>query len=144
LKVGNFFSGRRFTSTESPKSRRGGLKKTPEALANPLKKSYVCAEDQCPLLERRSTMLAPALVPGRGRDKKIMEFFSSLQDKSLLLVMDSASRSGQIFKVAAEETWTLIWSGIVTQDFLESPAWKWEGTIRDPATFPGGWPKQKN
>ncbi len=87
-------------------------------------------------------MLAPA-VPGRGRDKKIMEFFSSLQDPSLLLIMDSASRSGHIFKVAAEETWTLIWSGIVSQDFLESPAWKWEGIVRDPATFPGGWPKQK-
>ena len=88
-------------------------------------------------------MLAPA-VPGRGRDKKIMEFFSSLQDQSLLLIMDSASRSGHIFKVATEETWTLIWSGIVTQDFLEGPAWKWEQTIMDPATFPGGWPKQKN
>ena len=88
-------------------------------------------------------MLAPAAASGRrDHDKKLMEFFSSGQDQSLLLIMDSASRSGHIFKVMAEETWTLIWSGIVTQDFLESPAWKWEGTIRDPATFPGGWPKQ--
>ena len=88
-------------------------------------------------------MLAPAVGPGRrDHDRKLMEFFSSRQDKTLLLIMDSASRSGQIFKVMAEETWTLIWSGIVTQDFLDSPAWKWEGTVRDPAAFPGGWPKQ--
>jgi hypothetical protein len=70
-----------------------------------------------------------------------MEFFLSQQDKSLLLIMDSASRSGHIFKVASEETWTLVWSGVVTQAFLESPAWKWEETAQDPAAFPGGWPK---
>ena len=70
-----------------------------------------------------------------------MEFFLSRQDESLLLIMDSASRSGHIFKVATEETWTLVWSGVVTQAFLESPAWKWEEIAQDPAAFPGGWPK---
>ena len=90
-------------------------------------------------------MLAPSLVPGRrDHGQRLMEFFLSRQDKALLLIMDSASRSGHVFKVVADETWTLIWSGIVTQDFLEGPAWKWEQTIMDPATFPGGWPKQKN
>ena len=72
---------------------------------------------------------------------KLLEFFSSRQDKSLLLVMDARSRSGHIFKVVADETWTLVWSGIVTADFMQSPAWKWEETERDPETFPGGWPK---
>jgi hypothetical protein len=73
-----------------------------------------------------------------------MEFFSSCQDKSLLLIMDSQSRSGHIFKVMAEETWTLIWSGIVTPEFLKSPAWKWEETVHDPDKFPGGWPKSSD
>ena len=88
-------------------------------------------------------MLAPSLVSGsREHGRKLMEFFHSQQDKALLLVVDSASRSGHVFKVVADETWTLIWSGIVTQDFLESPAWKWEETVKDPATFTGGWPKK--
>jgi hypothetical protein len=88
-------------------------------------------------------MLATAFLDRRDHDRKFMEFFLSRQDKSLLLIMDSASRSGHVFKTVADETWTLIWSGIVTQDFLESPAWKWEETVKDPATFPGGWPKEK-
>ncbi len=88
-------------------------------------------------------MVAPTCSPSRHeQETKLMEFFSSLQDKSLLLIMDSRSHSGHIFKVVADETWTLIWSGIVTRDFLESPAWKWEQTVKDPDTFPGGWPKQ--
>ena len=101
-------------------------------------------------------MIAPRLSPkspgapgspvvtqstSRDQEKKLMEFFFSRQDKSLLLVMDSRSHSGHVFKVVAEETWTLVWSGIVTKDFLESPAWKWEVTDKDPDTFPGGWPK---
>jgi hypothetical protein len=90
-------------------------------------------------------MLAPSLISGsQEHEQKLMEFFLSRQDKALLLVMDSVSRSGNVFKVVADETWTLVWSGIVTQDFLESPAWKWEETSKDPATFPGGWPKQKS
>jgi hypothetical protein len=90
-------------------------------------------------------MLAPPLSASRHEHpKKLMEFFHSRQDKSLLLIMDSRSRSGHIFQVMAEETWTLIWSGIVTREFLESPAWKWEETEKDPDTFPGGWPKQGN
>jgi hypothetical protein len=86
-------------------------------------------------------MIIEELGPER-RDKvgKTMEFFLSRQDKSLLLVMDTATGSGHVFKVA-DETWTLIWSGIVTEDFLSSPAWKWEATQKDPAAFPGGWPK---
>jgi hypothetical protein len=86
-------------------------------------------------------MIAEEIGPGR-RDKtgKTMEFFLSRQDKALLLVMDTATGSGHVFKVASE-TWTLIWSGIVTEDFLASPAWKWETTHQDPAAFPGGWPK---
>jgi hypothetical protein len=86
-------------------------------------------------------MIAEELGPQR-RDKegKTMKFFHSKQDKSLLLVMDKATGSGHVFKVAAE-TWTLVWSGIVTEDFLSNPAWKWETTQKDPATFPGGWPK---
>jgi len=88
-------------------------------------------------------MLAPPLSPSRhDPGKKIMEFFSSGQDKSLLLVMDSRSHSGHIFRVVADETWTLIWSGIVTPEFMESPAWKWEEIEKDPEAFPGGWPKQ--
>lgn len=87
-------------------------------------------------------MLAPAFPGRRDHDRKLMEFFLSRQDKSLLLIMDSHSRSGHIFRVVADETWTLIWSGIVTQAFLESPAWKWEETVKDPAAFSGGWPKQ--
>ncbi len=87
-------------------------------------------------------MIAPTLSPSRhGQEKKLMEFFFSRQDKSLLLVMDSRSHSGHVFKVMAEETWTLIWSGIVTKEFMESPVWKWEVTDKDPDTFPGGWPK---
>jgi hypothetical protein len=87
-------------------------------------------------------MVAPTLSPSRhDHGKKLLEFFNSRQDKSLLLVMDSRSHSGHIFKVVADETWTLIWSGIVTKDFMESPAWKWVETERDPELFPGGWPK---
>ncbi len=90
-------------------------------------------------------MLAPALSPGsQGHAKKLMEFYHSRQDRALLLIMDSRSHSGHIFKTVADETWTLIWSGIVTPEFLESPAWKWEVTEKDPDTFPGGWPKQNN
>jgi hypothetical protein len=90
----------------------------------------------------KSAMIAPTLSPSRhDQEKKLMEFFFSRQDKSLLLVMDSRSHSGHVFKVMAEETWTLIWSGIVTKEFMESPAWKWEVTDKDPDTFPGGWPK---
>lgn len=90
-------------------------------------------------------MFAPTLSPSRHEHgKKLMEFFSSRQDQSLLLIMDSRSHSGHIFQVMAEETWTLIWSGIVTPEFLQSPAWKWEETVKDPDTFPGGWPKQNS
>ena len=90
-------------------------------------------------------MLASTWSPGRREhDARRMEFFLSRQDKSLLLVMDSASRSGHVFRVVANETWTLVWSGIVTQEFITSPAWKWERTEKDPATFPGGWPRPKN
>jgi hypothetical protein len=90
----------------------------------------------------KSAMIAPTLSPSRhDQEKKLMEFFFSRQDKSLLLVMDSRSHSGHVFKVMAEETWTLIWSGIVTKEFMESSAWKWEVTDKDPDTFPGGWPK---
>jgi hypothetical protein len=70
-----------------------------------------------------------------------MEFYVSKKDKSYLLVIDSASRNGNLFKVVGEDTWTLIWSGVVTKEFLESPDWEWETTQRDPARFQGGWPK---
>jgi hypothetical protein len=61
-----------------------------------------------------------------------MQFFLSKKDKSYLLVMDSASRSGNLFKVVGEDTWTLIWSGVVTEEFLESPDWEWETTHGTP------------
>lgn len=70
-----------------------------------------------------------------------MEFFLSKRDKSYLLVMDSASRAGNVFKVVDGETWKLVWSGLVTEEFLNSPDWEWEGSKHDPAQFPGGWPK---
>jgi hypothetical protein len=115
-------------------------------LANGRKPSYGWLEDRgFPANERRSGMLAPSPAPGsREHGRKLMEFFCSRQDQALLLVMDSASRSGHVFKIVADETWTLIWSGIVTQDFLESPAWKWQETVKDPDTFAGGWPKQND
>lgn len=69
-----------------------------------------------------------------------MEFFSPKKDKSYLLVVDTASRNGNLFKVVAEDTWTLVWSGVVTKEFLESPDWEWEVTQCDPARFQGGWP----
>ena len=70
-----------------------------------------------------------------------MKFFLSKKDKSFLLVMDTVSRSGNLFKVVGEDTWTLVWSGLVTQEFLESPDWEWQVVQKDPAQFPGGWPK---
>jgi hypothetical protein len=72
-----------------------------------------------------------------------MRFFLSKRDKSLLLIVSSASGSAHMFKVMAEETWKLVWSGIATEEFLEAPAWGWEPVKKDPADFPGGWPKQK-
>jgi hypothetical protein len=76
-----------------------------------------------------------------ARKVPLMQFFLSQRDKSYLLVMDSASRYGNLFKVAAEDTWTLIWSGVVTEGFLESPDWEWATAKMDPARFQGGWPK---
>ena len=72
-----------------------------------------------------------------------MEFFLSKRDRLHLLVMDSASKTGNVFKVAAEETWKLVWSGLVTENFLESPDWEWETRTGeyDPSQFPGGWPR---
>src|SRR5437899_8663197 len=79
-------------------------------------------DPRVPRQRKKVRMLAPSLQPGRrDHGQRLMEFFLSRQDKALLLIMDSASRSGHVFKVVADETWTLIWSGIVTQDFLESP-----------------------
>jgi len=43
--------------------------------------------------------------------------------------------------VTAGETWKLVWSGSVTDDFLKSPEWEWEESENDPSQFPGGWPK---
>jgi len=57
-----------------------------------------------------------------------MEFYLSKKDKSYLLVIDSASRNGNLFKIVGEDTWTLIWSGVVTKEFLESSDWDWETT----------------
>jgi len=70
-----------------------------------------------------------------------MKFFLSKRDQSYLLVMDSASKAGNVFKVAAGETWKLAWSGLVTEEFLHSPDWDWEASENDPSQFPGGWPK---
>ena len=75
------------------------------------------------------------------QERSLVEFFLSNKDKSHLLVVDSASRSGNLFKVVGEDTWTLVWSGVATKEFLESPDWEWETTQRDPARFQGGWPK---
>ena len=72
-----------------------------------------------------------------------MKFFKSKKDKSFLLVMDTVSRSGNLFRVVGEDTWTLVWSGLVTQEFLESPDWEWQVVQRDPSQFPGGWPKPR-
>jgi len=71
-----------------------------------------------------------------------MQFFLSKQDDSLLLVVNSESRLAHIFKTS-EDTWKLVWSGIATQEFIESSAWGWEPVEKDPDDFPGGWPKQK-
>jgi hypothetical protein len=70
-----------------------------------------------------------------------MKFFLSKRDQSYLLVMDSASRAGNVFKVMASETWKLAWSGLVTDEFLHSPDWDWEESENDPNQFAGGWPK---
>jgi len=70
-----------------------------------------------------------------------MEFFLSKRDKSYLLVMDSATKAGNIFKMVAGEAWKLAWSGLVTEEFLESPDWEWEASEHDPSQFPGGWPR---
>jgi hypothetical protein len=70
-----------------------------------------------------------------------MKFFLSKRDQSYLLVMDSASRAGNVFKVVAGETWKLAWSGLVTEEFLKSPDWDWEESVNDPNQFAGGWPK---
>jgi hypothetical protein len=70
-----------------------------------------------------------------------MKFFLSKRDKSFLLVMDSASKSGNVFQVTAGETWQLVWSGSVTDDFLKSPEWEWEESENDSSQFSGGWPK---
>ena len=92
---------------------------------------------------RGNAFAFPSLTLGAliGQERSPMQFFLSKKDKSYLLVMDSASRSGNLFKVVGEDTWTLIWSGVVTKEFLESPDWAWEATQRDPARFQGGWPK---
>jgi hypothetical protein len=50
-----------------------------------------------------------------------MKFFLSKRDKSYLLVRDSVSKAGNVFQVTAGETWKLVWSGSVTDDFLKSP-----------------------
>jgi hypothetical protein len=70
-----------------------------------------------------------------------MEIFLSKKDRSFLLVMDSSSKAGNVFKVVSGETWRLVWSGLVTEDFLKSPDWEWEASHHNPAQFPGGWPK---
>jgi hypothetical protein len=55
--------------------------------------------------------------------------------------MDSTSKAGNVFKVAPGETWKLAWSGLVTEEFLQSPEWEWEESENDPKQFPGGWPR---
>jgi hypothetical protein len=90
------------------------------------------------ILENDSYFVTPT------QERLPLEFFLSKKDKSYLLVVDLASRSGNLFKVVGEDTWTLVWSGLVTKEFLENPDWEWETTQRDPARFQGGWPKLRN
>jgi hypothetical protein len=100
----------------------------------------------CPVLEKT----AMTFLKGSAKELKTraplargapMRFFLSKRDHSYLLVMDSTSKAGNVFKVMPGETWRLIWSGVVTEEFLQSPEWDWEPSENDPKQFPGGWPR---
>ena len=69
-----------------------------------------------------------------------MKFFVPKKDKFYLLVVDSTTRAGNLFKI--QETWMLVWSAVVTEEFLENPDWEWEPIEKDASRFPGGWPKE--